>query len=44
MIATSGLMGFAWSTGVLLTLAQDFQQQQLQLRKKKKRDRDASEQ
>ena len=33
MIATSGLMGFAWSTGVLLTLAQDFQQQQLQLRK-----------
>jgi len=28
-------MGFAWSTGVLLTLAQDFQQQQLQLRKAK---------
>ena len=35
MIATSGLMGFAWSTGVLLTLAQDFQQQQLLLQKKK---------
>ena len=35
MIATSGLMGFAWSTGVLLTLAQDFQQQQLLLRKAK---------
>lgn len=35
MIATSGLMGFAWSTGVLLTLAQEFQQQQLLLRKSK---------
>lgn len=31
MIATAGLLGFAWSTGVLLTLAQDFQQQQLQI-------------
>jgi hypothetical protein len=30
MIATAGLMGFAWSTGVLLTLAQEFQEQQLQ--------------
>ena len=29
MIATAGLLGFAWSTGVLLTLAQDFQDQQL---------------
>jgi MFS family permease len=35
MIATSGLMGFAWSTGVLLTLAQEFQQKQLQLRSRK---------
>jgi len=31
MIAMAGLMTFAWSTGVLLTLAQDFQDQQLQL-------------
>lgn len=30
MIATSGLIGFAWSTGVLMTLAQGFQKQQLQ--------------
>jgi hypothetical protein len=30
MIATAGLMGFAWSTGVLLTLAQEFQDQQMQ--------------
>jgi hypothetical protein len=29
MIASAGLMGFAWSTGVLMTLAQDFQDQQL---------------
>jgi hypothetical protein len=29
MISSAGLMGFAWSTGVLLTLAQDFQNQQL---------------
>jgi hypothetical protein len=44
MIATSGLMGFAWSTGVLLTLAQDFQQQQLQLQgKNRKRDWKARE-
>lgn len=30
MVATAGLLGFAWSTGVLLTLAQDFQVHQLQ--------------
>lgn len=30
MIATAGLLGFAWSTGVLLTLAQEFQDQQMQ--------------
>jgi hypothetical protein len=29
MIATTGLLTFAWSTGVLLTLAQDFQEQQM---------------
>ena len=29
MVASAGLMGFAWSTGVLMTLAQDFQSQQL---------------
>ena len=30
MIATAGLLAFAWSTGVLLTLAREFQAQQLQ--------------
>jgi hypothetical protein len=30
MIATTGLLGFAWSTGTLLTLAQDFQARQVQ--------------
>ena len=29
MIASAGLLGFAWSTGVMMTLAQDFQEQQL---------------
>jgi hypothetical protein len=29
MIATAGLLTFAWSTGVLLTLVQDFQDQQM---------------
>jgi len=33
MIATAGLLTFAWSTGVLLTLAQNFQDQQMQLHK-----------
>ena len=31
MIAMAGLLTFAWSTGILFTLAQDFQEQQLQL-------------
>jgi len=31
MIATAGLLTFAWSTGVLFTLAQEFQEQQMQL-------------
>jgi hypothetical protein len=35
MIATAGLLTFAWSTGVLLTLAQDFQDQQMRLIKQK---------
>ena len=30
MIATAGLLTFAWSTGILLTLAQEFQDQQMQ--------------
>jgi hypothetical protein len=30
MIGTAGLIGFAWSTGVLMTLAQAFQDQQMQ--------------
>ena len=29
MIATAGLLGFRWSTGVLMTLAQEFQDQQM---------------
>jgi voltage-gated potassium channel len=29
MVSSAGLMGFAWSTGVLMTLAKDFQEQQL---------------
>ncbi|MFO1461041.1 MAG: hypothetical protein U1G08_16755 [Verrucomicrobiota bacterium] len=29
MVATAGLLGFAWSTGVLLTVAQEFQEEQL---------------
>ena len=31
MIAMAGLLTFAWSTGVLLTIAQEFQDQQMQL-------------
>jgi hypothetical protein len=31
MIAMAGLLTFAWSTGILFTLAQDFQTQQLKL-------------
>jgi hypothetical protein len=30
MIATAGLLTFAWSTGILFTLAQEFQEQQMQ--------------
>jgi hypothetical protein len=33
MIATTGLLTFAWSTGVLITLAQEFQEQRIQLLK-----------
>jgi hypothetical protein len=36
LIATTGLLTFAWSTGVLLTLAQDFQEQQMQLLKQRR--------
>ncbi len=35
MIATAGLLAFAWSTGVLITLAQKFQQHQMELYKMK---------
>ena len=41
MIATAGLLTFAWSTGVLLTLAQDFQDQQMRLLKQKRERRRA---
>ena len=36
MIAIVGLLTFAWSTGVLLTLAQEFQNQQMLLLKQKR--------
>lgn len=36
MIAVAGLLTFAWSTGILLTLAQEFQDQQLQLIKQRR--------
>ena len=39
MIATAGLLGFAWSTGVLLTLAQEFQDQQMQRLKLRRENR-----
>ena len=35
-ISMCGLLTFAWSTGVLMTLAQDFQDTQMQLLKKKR--------
>jgi len=31
MLATAGLLAFAWSTGMLMTLAQDFQDRHLKL-------------
>ncbi len=36
MIATAGLLTFAWSTGILLTLAQEFQDQQMRRLKDKR--------
>jgi len=39
MIATAGLLTFAWSTGVLLTLAQDFQDQQMTLLRQRREKR-----
>jgi hypothetical protein len=36
MLATAGLLGFAWSTGVLLTVAQEFQDAQLQALKRRR--------
>jgi hypothetical protein len=36
MISMAGLLTFAWSTGVLFTLAQSFQDEQLQLLKNKR--------
>jgi hypothetical protein len=41
MIATAGLLTFAWSTGVLLTLAQDFQERELQLLKLRRQKRNS---
>jgi hypothetical protein len=39
MIAMAGLLTFAWSTGVLLTIAQNFQDQQMQLLKERREKR-----
>jgi hypothetical protein len=41
MIATAGLLAFAWSTGVLLTLAREFQTQQMQRVEQKRREHGA---
>ena len=41
MLAMAGLLAFAWSTGVLFTLAQDFQTQRMQLIEKRKRQESA---
>jgi len=41
MIAIAGLLTFAWSTGVLLTLAQEFQDQQMALLKQRREKRHA---
>lgn len=35
MIATAGLLAFAWSTGILITLAHEFQDQQMELIKRR---------
>ena len=42
-ISMAGLLTFAWSTGVLMTLAQDFQDQQMQLLKQKRERRHTSQ-
>ncbi|HXW95947.1 MAG TPA: hypothetical protein VEI47_00070 [Gemmatimonadales bacterium] len=42
MLAIAGLMTFAWSTGVLVTLGQDFQDQQLRRAAARKKHRDAA--
>lgn len=44
MISTAGLLGFAWSTGVLYSLAQEFQEQQVLRRKERRARRAATEQ
>ena len=43
MVATAGLLGFAWSTGVLYSLAQEFQEQQVLRRKERRAQRAAAE-
>jgi hypothetical protein len=40
-ISMAGLLTFAWSTGVLITLAQDFQEEQLQRLKEKREKRNS---
>jgi hypothetical protein len=41
LIATAGLLTFAWSTGILVTLAQEFQEQQMQILKQERAKRQA---
>jgi hypothetical protein len=43
MLATAGLLAFAWSTGRLMTLAQEFQDRHLQLFKQQHGPDDKSE-
>lgn len=42
MIATAGLLTFAWSTGILITLAQEFQDQRIRLFKQRHEQNDKS--
>jgi hypothetical protein len=42
MIATAGLLTFAWSTGILITLAQEFQDQRIRLFKQRHEQSDKS--
>ena len=42
MIATAGMLAFAWSTGILITLAQKFQQHQMEIYKSKRQNKSSA--